>query len=299
MKFLTLRPPGSLLEWVAAIGITFAGAAIEHPAIAQLDLSYNSLIPTVQPDGRLTRQRVRLEVHHVAGVVQSPGETSIAASPDGTVVAIKTNTTEFLPKSRMIERRYSTDTLWYYDAAADAIVRSPGQALGESADPSIAWGGTGRLYALTMGGSGDARIAVSQPGDNGQTFVEMVGPRANRQARCKDPAIGGGAADCGTDQPHVAADRRPGVGDFDRVYVVSRINHETVIECSVDNAQTFKQRQRVRPDPDHPAATTDMPRVAVGPDGSVYVVAVTDREGGDIMLQSFHRAPGATTLPGL
>src|SRR5262249_13055681 len=121
-------------------------------------------------------------------------------------------------------------------------------------DASMAFGRSGTFYEGTIAGSSTA-INVST--DNGQSFTF----RANAFT-C--PTMG--ANQCGAnfpDQEHIAADRFNATPTGHQVYSVWRhLNGNYGIVCSTDSGQNWTA-----------AAFTagDLPRIAVGPDGSVFV----------------------------
>jgi hypothetical protein len=134
-------------------------------------------------------------------------------------------------------------------------------------DASLAFGRSATFYEGTIAGSSTG-INVST--NNGQSFTF----RANAFT-C--PATG--PNQCGAafpDQEHIAADRFNAAPGGDQVYSVWRhLNGNYGIVCSTDGGQNWSA-----------AAFTsgDLPRITVGPDGSVYVVY---QSGNNVMLNRY------------
>ena len=134
-------------------------------------------------------------------------------------------------------------------------------------DASMAFGRSGTFYEGTIAGRSTA-INVST--NNGQTFAF----RANAFT-CPTT----GPNQCGAnfpDQEHIAADRFNSAPTGDQVYSVWRhLNGNYGIVCSTDGGQNWTA-----------AAFTagDLPRIAIGPDGSVFV---TYQSGNNVMLNRY------------
>lgn len=119
-------------------------------------------------------------------------------------------------------------------------------------------------------------VEVAPSTTNGQTFGALV-----NGAIC--PNTGGGA--CSVDQEHIAADRvNAGAGGADRVYMAFRDclggcgANGAKVTCSPDSDVTWAPQLGLE-------AGSDFPRVAVGGDGSFYVVFVN---GGNIRIDKFN-----------
>ncbi|HXH28601.1 MAG TPA: hypothetical protein VNL37_06110 [Candidatus Polarisedimenticolia bacterium] len=158
-------------------------------------------------------------------------------------------------------------------------------------DSSIAFGQSTRFYHSALGcfgtncaavcpaNSNCAEIAAST--DNGRTFGGLI-----NAVVC--PNSGGSA--CNIDQEHIGADRvNAGTGGADRVYMAFRncqggCGAESDVTCSPDSGATWAPRLALE-------AGSDFPRVAVGGDGSFYVVF---RNGGNIRIDKFNAC--ATSL---
>jgi hypothetical protein len=162
-------------------------------------------------------------------------------------------------------------------------------------DSSIAFGQSGNFYmsglscfgnqctppcpgASTTGTppSTNNCVVVAPSTTNGQSFGALVA-----SAVC--PNSGGGA--CSLDQEHIAADRvNAGTGATDRVYVAVRNcqggcgTNGAFVTCSPDSGATWAPLLALE-------AGSDFPRVAVGGDGSFYVVFVN---GGNIRVDKFN-----------
>jgi hypothetical protein len=149
-------------------------------------------------------------------------------------------------------------------------------------DSSIAFGQSGAFYVAGLfGGNCPANnncIEVTSSTDNGQTF-----PLANRVNGVVCPNSGAGA--CSVDQEHIAADRiNSGTGGADRVYIAVRNcqgncgTNGAFVTCSPDSGATWAPALALE-------AGSDFPRVAVGGDGSLYVVF---RNGSNIRIDKFN-----------
>jgi hypothetical protein len=153
----------------------------------------------------------------------------------------------------------------------------------QDGDSSIAFGNTGNFYHSALGcfgtscaavcpaSSNCAEIAVST--DNGQTFGGLI-----NAAVC--PNSGGGA--CSIDQEHIAADRFNTTAGQDLVYMAFRqcqggCGSDSRITCSLDSGATWAPQLSLE-------SGADFPRVAVGSDGSFYVVY---QLGGNIRIDKY------------
>jgi len=141
-------------------------------------------------------------------------------------------------------------------------------AVSTGGDASVAFGRSGTFYEGTIAGSSTG-ISVST--NNGQTFAF----RANAFT-C--PTTGPNQCPAQfPDQEHIAADRFNAAPTGDQVYSVWRhLNGNYGIVCSTDSGQNWTT-----------AAFTagDLPRIAVGPDGFVYVVY---QSGNNVMLNRYN-----------
>ena len=172
-------------------------------------------------------------------------------------------------------------------------------------DPSVARGASGNFYldviAFPNGTAAQLNVsgctnAVSRSTNNGAAF----GLRGY-SARC--PTSGAGI--CFPDQEHLAADAWNAAAGSDQLYAVWRnftpagaatscgaigSGYVTAsITCSQDNGTTWTARAAI-------AGNSDLPRVAVGRDGSVYVASIS---GNSILLNRFSScATGLTPAAG-
>ncbi len=230
--------------------------------------------------GMAAAQQSILQVHNHRLVVAGPGELEVAVSGDGQHVLVAVN----VPNPLDDTPHRSSDLLRSDHAGNDAftpVTSLPRGGIADSRDPTVTWTGAGKFYFATMGSTKSAIISVST--DNGHTFTAPPGTGSTPE---KTPALCVGNA-CGSDQPHIAGDRRPGQ---DQLYIVWRNTGPngffSMIGCSMDGGVTWKHGTL---EPYLPASsrTGDYPRVTVGPDGNVYVVMATARTDGDILLQRY------------
>lgn len=223
----------------------------------------------------------------VAHTVQTgSGELEVAASADGQTVVVAAN------------GGYSNSI----DGGQNFTFRggTPG-AFPRDGDPTLAVGASGAFYYGFIGFPNGTTAALGVSGcsnsigrstDNAVTF-----PIVGHAVLC--PQTG---AICLPDQPHIAADRVNSAGGSDQVYNVWRnftpagmppptcngigggfVNAALV--CSSNNAGTWTA-------PALMPGGSDFPRVAVGPDGFVYVVY---RSGGNVMLNKFSSCASGLT----
>jgi len=153
-------------------------------------------------------------------------------------------------------------------------------------DSSIAFGQSGNFYHAALGCFGSSCAAVCPANSNcaeiaasttnGRTFGALV-----NAAVCANT---GGAA-CNLDQEHIGADRvNAGTGGADRVYMAIRNcqggcgANGAFVTCSPDSGATWAPVLALE-------LGSDFPRVAVGGDGSFYVVF---RNGGNIRIDKFN-----------
>ena len=197
----------------------------------------------------------------------SNGELEIAASNDGAnIVMVKQSS-------------------WLTSNNGGQTFLFSGNLPVQDGDSSIAFGNSGSFYHSALGCFGSscaavcpansncAEIAVST--NNGQTFGGLI-----NAAVC--PNSGGGA--CSIDQEHIAADRfNTTAGGQDQVYMAFRqcqggCGSDSRITCSLDNGATWAPQLSLE-------NNADFPRVAVGSDGSFYVVY---RRGGNFRLDKYN-----------
>jgi hypothetical protein len=159
-------------------------------------------------------------------------------------------------------------------------------------DPSLSIGQSGAVYYSWIG------FPTNEPGrfppPNGATNTVSVSTDRGHTFR-----FAGNAVVCPSttpvacsvpDQPHIAADRfNLSFAGQDRVYLVwrnfSSVSLTAKIVCSNDGGVTWPEQASVD-------IAGDFPRVAVGPDGSVYVTYVS---GGNIMLRKFSACDAGLT----
>jgi hypothetical protein len=161
-------------------------------------------------------------------------------------------------------------------------------------DSSIAFGQSGNFYHAALGCFGNSCAAVCPANSNcaeiassttkGRTFGALV-----NAAVC---ANSGGAA-CSLDQEHIAADRvNSGAGGADRVYMAVRNcqggcgANGAFVTCSPDSGATWAPLLALE-------LGSDYPRVAVGGDGSFYVIF---RNGGNLRIDKFNACTTAAAV---
>ena len=161
-------------------------------------------------------------------------------------------------------------------------------------DSSLAFGQSGNFYhAGLFGGNcpaGSNCVEIAALTNNGQT----VGTLFNA-AICPNA----GANLCNVDQEHIAADRvNAAANNLDRVYTALRVSagngfgpgfSVANVTCSPDSGAHWS--------PLFPLETlSDFPRVAVGSDGSFYVVYASNGAGtGNIRIDKFNPCPALNT----
>jgi len=215
-----------------------------------------------------------LKVTDKHAVTNGPGESEIAVSGDGQHVVIAVNAPRGFQHAISTGRQIVSHS---HHGGTDAFIASalPG-ALSGNRDPSVTWTGAGKFYFSTMGPASNAVLGVSV--DNGTSFQQVKGT----------PALCTGKT-CESDQPHIAGDRRPGQN---QLYIVWH-EHPTrndrlfaMVGCSTDSGVTWTNK--IFEEATWPIFRFGFfPRVAVGSDGFVYVVAITGNTGGDILLQRY------------
>jgi hypothetical protein len=197
----------------------------------------------------------------------SNGELEIAASNDGAdIVMVKQSS-------------------WLTSNDGGQTFPFSGSLPVQDGDSSIAFGKSGSFYHSALGCFGSscaavcpaksncAEIAVSTT--NGRTFGALI-----NAAVC--PNSGGGA--CNIDQDHIGADRfNTTAGGQDRVYMAFRqclggCGSDSRITCSLDSGATWAPQLSLE-------GGADFPRVAVGSDGSFYVVY---QVGGNFHLDKYN-----------
>jgi hypothetical protein len=219
------------------------------------------------------------------------GELEITSSADANTVIIASN-------SRL---SFSTNRGASFSAGTPGIFGMN--------DPSVGRGASGNFYldliAIPTGTAAQLNVAgctnaVSRSTNNGAAFGLQ-----GYSARC--PTSGGGI--CFPDQEHLAADTQNAAAGGDQLYAVwrnftpsgtvtscSNILQGFVaasITCSQNNGTTWTARAAI------PGAG-DFPRVAVGRDGSVYVVSLSSVGGtNSVLLNRFSScATGLTPAAG-
>ena len=150
-------------------------------------------------------------------------------------------------------------------------------------DSSLAFGQSGNFYHAALAcfngtcaapcPANSTCVEVAASTTNGRTFGALV-----NGAVC--PNSGGGS--CSLDQEHIASDRfNAAAGGNDRVYMAFRDlsgSGTANITCSPDSGATWAPRLPLE-------GGSDFPRVAVGQDGSFYVVF---HNGGNIRIDKFN-----------
>ncbi|MEY4749651.1 MAG: hypothetical protein RIQ60_1865 [Pseudomonadota bacterium] len=214
-------------------------------------------------------------------IIPGPGEIELGVSETGNEIVLAVN-------GRGQDRTVSgRPTVWYSRDAGEAFssAKLPVE-MKEARDPTVTWTGVGKFYFATMG-SKNARVAVST--DAGETFSYPECGLHN-PTLCQPAAKCFGLSNCDTDQPHISGDRRRGQ---DQLYIVWR-NKRTAhthwhgyISCSVDGGVTWKNTKPLDEHQEPKDRRSDFPRIAVGPDGFVYVVAASAKTDSNIRLQRF------------
>lgn len=173
-------------------------------------------------------------------------------------------------------------------------------------DPSLARGASGNFYLDVIAFPNGSAAHLNQSGcANANSRSTDGGATFNLQG-FSTVCANTGTAMCFPDQEHIAADAVTQSGSNDQVYAVWRNfvpsgtlpaacrNIQTgipttSITCSQDNGQTWTARAAV-------AGAGDFPRVAVGRDGSVYVVSLS---GSSVLLNKFSScSSGLTAVAG-
>jgi hypothetical protein len=224
----------------------------------------------------------------IAATVQTGnGELEVAASADGQTVVVAANS------------GYSNSI----DGGQSFTFRggTPG-AFPRDGDPSLAVGASGAFYYCFIGFPNGTAAALNVSGcsnsigrsiDSGVTF-----PVVAHAVLCPQT----GANICFPDQEHIAADRLNSASGSDQVYnvwrnflpvgtppptcsgITSGIPTAALV-CSMNNGSTWTA-------PTLMPGGSDFPRVAVGPDGAVYVVY---RSGVHVMLNKFSSCASGLT----
>ncbi|HEX2062085.1 MAG TPA: sialidase family protein, partial [Thermoanaerobaculia bacterium] len=157
---------------------------------------------------------------------------------------------------------YSTDGGTTF---ANSTVGS-GAPSGLDGDCSITWAPSGTFYRSTLG---TEFVALYASTDQGKSFSYVT------------TAVDRRAANINTDQPHIVADRwNTSASGKDLLYVVwqETFQYRSRITCSSDGGSTWSAPV------DAFSGDFGYPRVAVGPDGMVYVAS---RSGTNITLEKF------------
>jgi hypothetical protein len=268
VRFETVIAPGAdprlvdgALELARHIGVVAGNAAVAKRELTTLSSSpsprnpnHDALgageetTPNKKPKGTGTLRG--LSNAGTAQVRSGFGELEVAVSEDGQHVVVGTN-----------------GGFSFSDNGGQTFTSGGGIPCvygGCDGDPSLAVGKSGNIYLSWIGfptAGGSDSLSVST--DNGHTF-----------------SFAGNAVVCHTstppvcslaDQPHIAADRTSSsASGFDRVYLVWRkftLGAAANIVCSTDSGSTWSEPTTVD-------AAGDYPRIAVGSDGSVYVIYV-------------------------
>ncbi|HUK35978.1 MAG TPA: hypothetical protein VLV86_18805, partial [Vicinamibacterales bacterium] len=193
------------------------------------------------------------------------GELEIIASNDGQHVVVAANS----------GWSFSDDSAGNFNAGGG----TPCIYNGCDGDPSLAVGQTGNFYYSWIGDP------TGDPSGHGDGFTDSVSISTTNGHSWVFGSDGvfcpsGGAACTLPDQEHIAADRRNAGTGGDRVYLVWRNFAATLaanIVCSSNSAGTWTAPLVID-------AASDFPRIAVGPDGMVYVAY---RSGGNMNLRRF------------
>ena len=145
-------------------------------------------------------------------------------------------------------------------------------------DSSLGFGKSGNFYEATIGGDpncsankGICATAINRSTDGGKTFSFL-----SNSVTCATSSCGFGGI---PDQEHMAADRFNQTANGDQVYVAFRLGTGFDLSCSTDSGATFGHETQVN------HGSSDFPRIAVGQDGSVYVVTTN---GGNIEIDKYN-----------
>jgi uncharacterized repeat protein (TIGR01451 family) len=266
IRYEGLFPPASppeVLEQAAAIGRGTAVVSPGDPARAEQEVETLRAAPrrdfslfkaTPAPPGAASAAAPR--VHTLAAgaalrVMGGTGEIEITASDDGQDVVV----------ARQNATRTSND-------GGQTFPFSSGMPFANFGDPSLAVGESGTFYYAGIsantpcGGTPlyGCSTGVARSTNRGQTFTVF-----SHAVTCPQPPD---ANACFPDQEHIAADRVNPGGSGDQVYSVWRnftVGELPTIVCSQDGGVNWTAPLTV----ENPG---DVPRIAVGPDGFVYVV---------------------------
>ena len=144
-------------------------------------------------------------------------------------------------------------------------------AFGQSAD--FYWATIGSMTSTCPGGSNCNNVQeISRSTDNGQTFSFV--------ANALDCRVTTGCGFGGIpDQEHIAADRINASGSGqDQVYLVFRKGFGYGMTCSTDNGATWSTVTF------HTGGSMDFPRIAVAPNGTVFVIT---NNGNNLNVDSY------------
>jgi hypothetical protein len=161
----------------------------------------------------------------------------------------------------------------------DSFSHSTVHAALNNGDPAVGTGASGNLYlaGLSILPSGCFATVAVDTTQTGKTFNFQ-----GNAVSCPS------SSNCLPDQPQMAVDRKNSTPGGDQLYIAFRnlsqpqcttvhpSNETPTITCSVDSGKTW-QNQTV-------AGSGDLPRIAVGPDGFVYVTTV---DGSNLQINKF------------
>src|SRR5215467_519229 len=279
-----------LQNLVLAIGQSLVFASTGDPAQVQQELNQLMSLPqrpAASPQGSAALPAITSPF--LAPLASAPifpprqlnngnnGELEVAVSNNGTNIVV-------VKQSRFITSNDGGQTF-----------PSTGFLNVSDGDSSIAFGQSGNFYHAALACFGTSCSApcpgasptgtppstsncveVAASNTNGKTFGALV-----NAAVCSDS---GGSA-CALDQEHIAADRvNAGAGGADRVYAAIRNcqgncgTNGAFVTCSPDSGATWAPLLALE-------KGSDFPRVAVGSDGSFYVVF---ENGGNIRVDKFN-----------
>ncbi|MCU1329014.1 MAG: hypothetical protein JWN34_4384 [Bryobacterales bacterium] len=157
---------------------------------------------------------------------------------------------------------------------------APGNCTG--GDSSVAFGASGNFYWATIGSNNATCPATQQNCNNTQQMARSTTNGANFAfvTNVIDCRVTGG---CGfgnvPDQEHIAADRvNASASGGDQIYLAFRKGFGYGIQCSTDSGANWTAVAY------HTGGAIDFPRITVGQNGTVYVIA---NNGNNINIDSF------------
>jgi hypothetical protein len=250
-----------------------------------LGKAHSSLTPPLSPPARTDKGIFARRTADPSAVVAGFGELEVAVSSSGQDIVVA--------RSGGIGISNDGGLTFHLSASNGSVTNFPPN-YGADGDLSAAFGSSGRFYVSFIGypAGQKSSVGTGYSTDRGRTFVFL------------SDAVTCPTGGCFTDQPHMAADRFVLTGGgSDQLYVVYRNfgplaqappgagSNIAAIACSMNGGTTWSA-----PITPPGGGSSDYPRIAVGPDSSVYVVY---RVGANLNLQKYSScATGLSPLAG-